>query len=95
MTTTELRASFEAWISASSHNYLALKRYPDLPDKLWIGSYQKDSVQLAWEAWQAAFRAGMIEAACLANNGKFSHQHDTVCDTIERTIREAAEELTK
>lgn len=48
------REAFEEWISAPPYE-LSIAKYPDDPSKAaWPKCYRDISVQIAWDAWQAA-----------------------------------------
>ena len=48
------RARFEAWVSAAPYE-LFVERFPDdATQTAWPGQYCSGTLQLAWEAWQAA-----------------------------------------
>lgn len=60
MTEQRVRENFEAFISAPPFER-DLYRYDE--NGKWPGAYVDYHVHLAWDAWQAAWREGMSEAA--------------------------------
>ena len=60
MTDERVREKFEAFVSAEPY-WRSIARY-DANDA-WPHCYRDINVHLAWDAWQAAWREGMEEAA--------------------------------
>jgi hypothetical protein len=60
MTDQRVREKFEAFITASPYEK-SVRRYDS--NGMWPFAYVDIDVHLAWDAWQAAWREGMLEAA--------------------------------
>ncbi|MEK9735745.1 MAG: hypothetical protein VW239_00315 [Candidatus Nanopelagicales bacterium] len=52
----DIRAAFEAWISAPPFEH-SLARWPDDWKHTWPGQYARIDTQLAWEAWRESAKA--------------------------------------
>lgn len=53
------REQFEEFISLPPYEKSVLRYGDDINTNLWPGQYRNDGVQLAWEAWQQAYDAGV------------------------------------
>ena len=58
MTDQRVREKFEAWISAPPMELCVDRFNADHPS--WPNCYKNYKVHLAWDAWQAAWREGML-----------------------------------
>jgi len=54
MTTDELRAKFEAWITSPPFE-MDITKYPANDERAWPGSYCSGCVEIAWEAWKEGY----------------------------------------
>lgn len=51
-----MREEFEKWISSAPFER-CVRRYPDGPERVsWPGQYRDVSTELAWQAWQEAWK---------------------------------------
>lgn len=62
MTTDELQAEFEAWISAPPFEHMCDKNGEC---SAWPGTYKRYETEIAWEAWQAAHASRDAEVEAL------------------------------
>jgi hypothetical protein len=86
MNDQRVREKFEAFITASPYEK-SVRRYDS--NGMWPFAYVDIDVHLAWDAWQAAWREGMLEAAGICDANSFVK--DGLLDYVATVIRAKVE----
>lgn len=81
--TDAIRKAFEAWVTAPPFEKSVARHSMDERKTCWPGAYRVYEVELAWEAWQDAWKAGRLDGRPEYYGDGFRAGWDSALETRE------------